>query len=35
VIVTDHADIKNSKAFQDAIVERWRGPGHALIPDEW
>lgn len=35
VIITDHADLRDDPEFQDAVVERWRGPGKALIPDDW
>jgi hypothetical protein len=34
VIVMDHADLRSSEDFQDAVVERWRG-GNALIPEDW
>ena len=35
IIVTDHADLRNSQEFQEAIVQKWRGDGNALIPTEW
>ncbi len=35
IIVTDHADLRNSPQFQQAIVEKWRGEGYALIPSDW
>jgi lipase chaperone LimK len=35
VIVTDHADLRSSSDFQGAIIERWRGIGHGLIPSDW
>jgi hypothetical protein len=35
IIVTDHADLKDSPEFQNALVEpAWRG-GKALLPAEW
>lgn len=34
IIVTDHADF-NYPEFQDAVVERWRGAGNALVPQDW
>lgn len=34
IIVTDHADLRNNVAFQNAIVEKWRG-SNALIPENW
>lgn len=34
VIITEHADLKDDKRFQDSIVQRWRN-GDALIPQEW
>ncbi len=35
IIVTDHADLKNSSQFQEALVEpAWR-EGRALLPKEW
>jgi hypothetical protein len=33
VIITEHADI-NETWYQDAVVERWRGP-NKLVPDSW
>ena len=35
VIITDHADLRDDSDFQRAVVERWRGPGQALIPEDW
>ncbi len=35
VIITEHADLAGDPRFQKAIVEKWRGPGHALVPDDW
>jgi hypothetical protein len=35
ILITDHADLKEEPWFQDAVVEKWRGPGKALIPDDW
>lgn len=34
VIVTDHADLRSDRRFQEAIVERWRGDVK-LVPAEW
>lgn len=34
VIAVDHADIDRDW-FQGAIVDNWRGPGNALVPEEW
>jgi len=34
IIITDHADLRN-QVFQNAVVERWRGSGNALIPEDW
>ncbi|MGG1314166.1 DUF3732 domain-containing protein [Cohnella laeviribosi] len=34
VVITDHADLMDSKAFQDSVNEKWRGD-KALIPLEW
>ncbi|GAA4843885.1 DUF3732 domain-containing protein [Actinomycetospora corticicola] len=34
VILLEHADLADDW-YQDAIVERWRGPGNALIPQDW
>lgn len=34
VIITDHADLMDSKAFQESVNEKWRGD-NALIPFEW
>jgi len=33
IIILDHADI-NEPAFQEAVIERWRG-GKKLVPEEW
>jgi hypothetical protein len=35
VIITYHADLPEDSDFQRAVVERWRGPGQALIPEDW
>jgi hypothetical protein len=35
VIITDHADLLGNHTFQDAVVERWRDRGQALIPEDW
>ncbi|HEX4084852.1 MAG TPA: DUF3732 domain-containing protein [Chthoniobacteraceae bacterium] len=35
VIITDHADLRDDPDFQRAVIEKWRGPGRALIPDDW
>jgi hypothetical protein len=35
VIITDHADLSTDPDFQNAIVEKWRGPGKALVPEDW
>ncbi len=35
IIITDHADLLADQTFQDCIVEKWRGPGKALIPASW
>jgi hypothetical protein len=35
VIVTEHADLSADQGFQNAIVEKWRGPGQALVPNDW
>jgi len=34
VIVTDHADLNNPR-FKAAVVERWREPDKALVPQDW
>ncbi len=34
VLVLEHADL-NDERFSDAVVERWRADGQALIPPEW
>ncbi|HEX7406752.1 MAG TPA: DUF3732 domain-containing protein [Candidatus Binatia bacterium] len=34
VLVLEHADLDDER-FADAVVERWRADGHALIPPEW
>ena len=33
VVITDHADLVDDW-YQDAVVERWRGP-NKLVPVEW
>ena len=33
IIILDHADI-DDPAFQEAVIERWRG-GKKLVPEEW
>ncbi len=35
ILITDHADLKEEPWFQSAIVEKWRGQGKALIPEDW
>jgi hypothetical protein len=35
IVIMDHADLKEEAWFQAAIVEKWRGPGKALIPEDW
>lgn len=34
VIIMDHADLKDEKFFQEAVVAKWRD-GEGLIPKEW
>jgi hypothetical protein len=34
VLVLEHADLNNER-FADAVVERWRVDGQALIPSSW
>ena len=34
VVITDHADLMDSKEFQESVNEKWRG-NRALIPLEW
>ncbi|SEE48161.1 DUF3732 domain-containing protein [Jiangella alba] len=34
VIVLEHADLDDAR-FQEAVVERWRADGQALIPQPW
>lgn len=35
IIVTDHADLRREGWFQEAVVEKWRGEGNALVPGDW
>jgi hypothetical protein len=35
VIITEHADLSEDPVFQNAIVEKWRGQGRALVPEDW
>jgi hypothetical protein len=34
ILITEHADLDDSR-FENAIVERWRADGDALIPQSW
>lgn len=34
VLVLEHADLSEDR-FADAVIERWRADGQALIPDQW
>ena len=34
VIITEHADLSDPR-FKNAVTERWRIPGEALIPADW
>jgi hypothetical protein len=35
IIITEHADLSADPVFQNAIVAKWRGPGKALVPENW